>query len=275
MMYGSKPTDGGHFLMNDEDYRSFIAKEPQAASVIKPFLSAKEFLSNRKRWVIWLKGVEPSTLRDMPLVLKQVEKVREFRAASKAESTRNYPHHALFRQLTQPETDFVLVPRHSSENRTYIPFGLFTADHIVGDSCMSIANATPYHFGILTSQMHMAWVRTVCGRLKSDYRYSKDIVYNNFPWPEDITDAQRAQIETLAQGVLDARALYPESTLADLYDPLSMPKELADAHRALDRAVDRLYQCKPFASDADRVALLFKRYQDLTTVGNSSTTMGG
>lgn len=264
MMYGSKPTDGGNFILNDEERDEIISQEPQASAVIKPFISGQEFLNGGQRWVIWLVGVSPEILRSMPLIMQRVEAVREFRAESKAASTRSYPYHTLFRQVTQPESDYVLVPRVSSERREYIPMGFFNAESIVSDTCQSVPSATPYHFGILTSRMHMAWMRSVCGRLKSDYRYSKDIVYNNFPWPEDVTDALSAQVESLAQGVLDARALYPDSSLADLYDPLTMPKELTDAHRTLDRAVDRLYQRKPFASDADRVALLFAWYERLT-----------
>lgn len=264
MMYGSKPTDKGHYLLTDEEYHAFIAQEPGAAVVIKPFISAREFLNNERRWVIWLDGVSPSVLRTLPLVLNRVELVRKFRSESKAATTRGYPHHALFRQVTQPKTDHVVIPAHSSESRDYIPMGFFTKDDIVGNSCFAIEGATLYHFAVLTSAMHMAWVRAVCGRLKSDYRYSKDIVYNNFPWP-DVTLEQREAIGWLGQAVLDARAGYPDSTLADLYDPLTMPPDLRKAHDAVDRAVDRLYAPrKAFTGDTDRLVVLFTRYQQLT-----------
>lgn len=264
MRYGNKPTDGGHFLLDDDQYHAFIAKEPAAASVIRPFLSAKEFLNGQRRWVIWLDGVEPDLIRSLPLVAERVEAVRHFRMASVAASTRDYPYHTLFRQITQPRSRFVLIPRHSSENREYIPMGFFTPEYIVADSSLSLPDATVYHFAILTSAIHMGWVRAVCGRLKSDYRYSKDIVYNNFPWPEQVSDEQRARIETLAQAVLDARAAHPNATLADLYDPNTMPPDLVKAHRDLDRAVDRLYRREGFETELERVEFLFEEYQRLS-----------
>lgn len=260
MMYGSKPTDGGHFLLTNDEYKDFIAKEPAAKAVVKPFISAKEFLNRQKRWVIWLADVSPADLRAMPLVMERVQKVKEFRQASKAASTREYPHHALFRQITQSSGNYVLIPRHSSENRHYIPMGFFTKYDITADSCFAVTDAALYHFGILTSAMHMAWVNAVCGRLKSDYRYSKDIVYNNFVWP-NCTDEQRAEIEELAQGILNTRTEFPDTSLADLYDPLAMPPQLTKAHKALDKAVDRLYRREPFPDDPTRVAFLFKEYK--------------
>jgi hypothetical protein len=263
MMYGNKPTDGGHFLLTNEEKEVLLSAEPQAKSVIKPFVSAKEFLNKQNRWVIWLKGVSPSDLRGMPLVMERVEKVRQFRQASKAASTRDFPFPTLFRQITQSKTNYILIPAHSSENRDYIPMGFFTADDILSNSCFAVTDATLYHFGVLTSQMHMAWMRAVAGRLESRYRYSKDIVYNNFIWPE-ATDEQQAEIEKLAQAVLDARAEFPDASLADLYDPLTMPPVLAKAHKALDRAVDKLYKKSGFSTDADRVAHLFEKYQDIT-----------
>lgn len=262
MMYGSKPTDGGHFLLTDDEYRDFIAQEPQARDVIKPFISAKEFLHGQKRWVIWLVDVSPAELRNMPLIMQRIQQVKAFRLSSKASTTREYPHHTLFRQVTQSPGDYVLIPAHSSENRQYIPMGFFSKDDIAGNSCFAVVNASLYHFGVLMSNMHMAWVNAVCGRLKSDYRYSKDVVYNNFIWPE-VTDAQKAEIEKLVQAVLDARAEFPGSSLADLYDPLTMPLKLAKAHKALDRAVDKIYRKESFESDTDRVALLFQKYREV------------
>ena len=264
MLYGSKPTDNGHFLLTNEEYKVLIQQEPQAAAVIKPFISAREFLNNIPRWVIWLDEVSPNRLREMPFVLARVEAVRAFRAASKAATTRNYPYHTLFRQVTQPKSDHVVIPAHSSEHRDYIPMGFFTKEDIVGNSCFAVEGASLYHFAVLTSAMHMAWVRAVCGRLESRYRYSKDIVYNNFPWP-DATGKQRETIGQLGQAILDARALFPGSTLADLYDPLTMPPALRKAHEAVDRAVDRLYAPRrTFTGDTDRLVLLFTRYQQLT-----------
>ena len=191
------------------------------------------------------------------------------------------PRRTLFRQVTQPSSEYILVPRHTSENRAFIPFGFFSKDAIVSNSCFSLPGATLFHLGVIQSSMHMAWVRTTCGRLKSDFRYSKDIVYNNFPWPDLPTDLEpnqpptpahkaQAAIETAAQAVLDARAQFPGSSLADLYDPLTMPPLLLKAHHKLDAAVDKAYQLcggkKSYASDAERVAFLFERYQQLTSL---------
>src|SRR6185437_15137540 len=183
-------------------------------------------LNARKRWVLWLVDAPPSVIRDNPGVKERVEAVREFRLESKKESTRRRADRpALFDQIRQPTQEYILIPRHSSEIRKYIPFGYFGPQHIIGDSCTAVPNATPFHFGVLSSAMHMAWVRQVCGRLKSDYRYSNKLVYNNFPWPEP-TAKQRAAVEKAAEAVLDARKNFPDSTLADLYDPLSMPPAL-------------------------------------------------
>jgi hypothetical protein len=263
MMYGSKPTDGGNFLFTDDEKVAFLNDEPGARKFVKPFLSAHEFLHGEKRWVLWLVGARPDEIRALPKVMERVDAVDRFRKASKAASTRNYPHSTLFRQVTQPSTSFVLIPGHTSENRAYIPFGFFDENHIAGNSCFTLPGASLFHYGVIQSAMHMAWVRYTCGRIKSDYRYSKDIVYNNFPWP-DLTDAQRDAISSAAQGVLDARAAHPTATLADLYDPLTMPRDLLKAHQKLDRAVDAAYGRKDFKTEAERVAFLFERYQQLT-----------
>jgi hypothetical protein len=184
MMYGSKPTDNGHFLFTDEEKEAFLAEEPGAECFIKPFLSAHEYLHGAKRWVLWLVDATPTDINTLPKVKARVRAVDTFRKASKAATTRDYPYPTLFRQVTQPKSSYVLIPGHSSENRAFIPFGFFSADHIVGNSCFSLPGASLFHLGVIQSTMHMAWVRYTCGRLKSDYRYSKDIVYNNFPWPE-------------------------------------------------------------------------------------------
>lgn len=268
MMYGSKPTDGGGFLFTDEEKVAFLQQEPGAAKFIRPFISAEEFLHNKKRWCLWLVDAEPQEVQNLPMVRERVERVRAFRAASKAASTREYPYHTLFRQVTQPQSDYVLVPRTTSESRRYIPMGFFDRDAIVSDTCQSIPSATLYHFGVLESLMHMTWVSYVCGRLKSDYRYSKDIVYNNFPWPREPSGEKVKAIEVAAQVVLDARAKYPESSLADLYDPLSMPADLVHAHQALDRAVDSAYGKRSFATAADRMNFLFELYRQYLQKGN-------
>jgi hypothetical protein len=275
MMYGSKPTDDGNFLFDDEEKAAFLQAEPGAAKFIKPFISAHEYLHGEKRWVLWLVDAEPAEIRALPKVQERVQAVAAFRRASKAPSTRSYAYSTLFRQVTQPTTEYVLIPGHTSENRAFIPFGFFGKDAIVGNSCFSLPNASLNDFGIIQSRMHMAWVRYTCGRLESRYRYSKDIVYNNFPWPESPSAKHREAIEQAAKSVLEARAAFPSSTLADLYDPVTMPPTLVKAHHALDRAVDAAYaaaekaagrKAPKLTSDAERVAFLFERYQQLTSL---------
>jgi type I restriction-modification system DNA methylase subunit len=273
MMYGSKPTDGGYFLFTDEEKDSFLRAEPKAKKYIKPFLSTKEYLYGQKRWVLWLVGADPSEMNKLPMVRQRIQSVAAFRKASKAPTTQQYPHHSLFRQVTQPKSNFILIPGHTSERRDYIPFGFFTKDEIVGNSCFALPTKTVMHFCVIQSAMHMAWVRAVCGRLESRFRYSKDIVYNNFPWPE-ISDQQSEKLELLGNAILAARALYPKATPAALYDPSLMPAELRSAHRALDRAVDRLYRKAAFLSDRERVEHLFGMLAQLTAplVPESSPT---
>ena len=264
MMYGSKPTDGGYFLLTQEEKTEFLKKEPEAEKFIKPFISAKEFLNGGERYCLWLVDIQPNELKKMPEILKRVEAVKKFRSESVASSTRDYSSHTLFRQVTQPKSDYILVPRTTSENRRYIPLGFFTADNIVSDTCQAIPNGDLYLFGMLTSTMHMTWVKYVCGRLKSDFRYSKDIVYNNYPFPETANDKQKQKVEIAAQAVLDTRAKYPDSSLADLYDPLTMPPDLVKAHQALDKAVDLCYRPQPFVSELNRIEYLFSLYEALS-----------
>ncbi len=266
IMFGSMPNDGGHLLLTDEKKHELLSKEPGAEKFIRPFLSAKEFLNNEPRWCLWLVDIAPHELRHLPEVARRVQAIKQLREESDRATTRElaaYP--ALFGEIRQPKSHYVLVPRHSSENRAYIPLGFFDAKHIAADSCMAIPDATLYHFGVLSSTMHNTWVRYTCGRIKSDYRYSAGIVYNNFPWPE-CSDVQHGKIEEAAQAVLDARAQFPQSSLADLYDPLTMPPALVKAHQTLDRAVDTCYRKAAFTSDAQRVEFLFERYQQLTSL---------
>lgn len=264
MSFGNMPLDGGNLLLSENEKNEFLAKEPSAGKFIKPLISAHEFLNGEKRWCFWLVDAEPSELRRLPEILKRVEAVKRFRLNSVAPSTQKFAATpTLFRDRNRPET-YIVVPRVSSENRKYIPFGFFDKDSIVSDTCMLIANGNLYHFGVLTSKMHVAWVKYVCGRLKSDLRYSKDIVYNNFSWPENPTDKQINSIETAAQKVLDARALFPNSSLAALYDPLTMPPALTKAHNELDKAVDLAYRPQAFASEANRMEFLFELYEKYT-----------
>ncbi len=269
MRFGSMPRDGGHLILDDAGRQELLRDEPGAARWLRPYTGAQEFLNGQPRWCLWLVDASPSELRSLPQVMKRVQAVKDFRMASKAASTRAFAATpALFCQIAQPASDYLLVPRVSSERRAFVPMGYVNAEVIGNDQVLLVPDVGKFHFGVLSSTMHNAWVRFTCGRLKSDYRYSKDIVYNNFPWPESPTDAQRAAVEAAAQGVLDARAQFPGSTLADLYDPLTMPPALLKVHHKLDAAVDAAYGKKPgnFKSDAERVAFLFERYQALTSL---------
>ena len=262
--FGNMPLDGGNLLMTDIEYQEFINKEPLATKYIRPLVSAREFLNGEKRWCIWLCDASPADLRSMPLVMERVKKVREFRDASIAPSTRKFADTpTLFRDRQTPDT-YILIPSTSSENRKYIPLGFFNNRSIANNSCHIIPNGKLYHFGILMSEMHMSWVRYTCGRLESRFRYSKDIVYNNYPWPETLTDKQKQSVEDAAQAVLDARTHFTDSSLADLYDPNTMPPELVKAHQVLDKAVDQCYRSQSFTSEAKRIEFLFELYEKYT-----------
>ena len=264
MSFGNMPLDGGHLLLTDEEKNAFILKEPKAEKFIKPLISAYEFLNGEKRWCLWLVGANPTELRQMPEVLKRVGLVKKFRLASVAPSTQKFAETpTLFRDRNQPDS-YILIPSTTSENRKYIPLGFFGKDAIANNSCHTIPDGTLYHFGVLMSIMHMAWVKSVCGRLKSDFRYSKDIVYNNFPWPQNPTEKQIKAIEEKAQKVLDARLEFPKSSLADLYAPLGMPQTLTKAHNELDKVVDLAYRPQVFMSEANRLEFLFELYERYT-----------
>jgi hypothetical protein len=286
LINGSKPTDGGNLLFSDEEMHTFVRDEPSAKKWIRPFLGADEFINGVARWCLWLVNCPPNELRQMPEVMQRVQAVKAMRAASTDAQTRlDAAKPALFQKDRQPHNNYLLVPSVSSERRTYIPIGFISAEVIVSNLVYSLPNATSFHFGILSSAMHNAWMRYTCGRLKSDYRYSNSIVYNNFPWPEFSESSKKNQplaqvlpaqsaIETAAQAVLDVRAKFQSgeqpATLADLYDPLSMPPELLKAHQKLDAAVDKAYEAsggkKTYKNDAERVAFLFERYQQLTSL---------
>lgn len=264
---GNKPIDGGHYLFTPEEKEVFLREEPEAEPLFRQWVGAKELLNNIERWCLLLGGCQPAEMRRMPQVLARVNAVREFRLASKSEPTRRLADSPTrFHVENIPTADFLVIPEVSSERRHYIPIGFFGSDTLASNLLKIVDTADPYHFGVLSSVMHMAWTRAVCGRLKSDFRYSAGIVYNNFPWP-DPADRQRTAIEAAAQGVLDARSRYPDSSLADLYDPLSMPTDLLKAHQALDRAVDAAYGVRSasarWKTEAERVGFLFELYQEL------------
>lgn len=268
MITGNRPADGGHLIIENEDYEEFLLKEPSARPYVKRLVGSTEFINNKKRWCLWLVGISPSELRKMPMVLQRVEACKEDREKSPDAGRRKLAETpTLFREINNP-VSFILVPKVSSEKRRYVPMGFLDNNTISTDLNFIIPEATMYHFAILTSNIHMAWMRAVCGRMKSDYRYSANIVYNNFPWPTP-TEEQKQKIEQTAQAILDARALYPDSSLADLYDELTMPPELRKAHHQNDIAVMQAYGftkgSEAYKSEAACVAELMKRYQQLCT----------
>ena len=271
MYFGSKPTDGGYFFLTPEEKQEIIKKEPQSGKYIRKVLGAQEYINDIERYCLWLEGITPSELKNSPMIYERVKKVREFRLASKAESTRKFAVRPTeFKQNAQPNTPYLIIPSVSSENRRYVPIGYIQPEVIATNATQIIPNATLYEFGVITSNVHMAWMRIVAGRLKSDYRYSSTIVYNTFPWPT-VTEEQKEFIANTAQGILDARALYPDSSLADLYDELTMPVELRKAHQANDIAVMKAYGMikkvdgkDTFLTESETVARLFEMYQELT-----------
>ena len=265
---GNKPIDNGEYLFLENEKDAFLQKEPSAEKYFYRWMGAEEFLNGKKRFCLYLGKCSPAELKSMPEGMKRIAAVKAFRMASKSAPTQKLADTpARFHVENIPGTDYVLIPRVSSERRQYIPMGFLDKKVLASDAAFILPDASLFHFGVLTSIVHNAWMRAVAGRLKSDYRYSKDIVYNNFPWPENVTSQQKEKIEKLAQAVLDARDLYPGSTLADLYDPLTMPDELRKAHKALDKAVISLYGFKAAIKEPEIVAALLRRYDKLAAGG--------
>ena len=262
LAYGNKPADNGQFVLTTEEKDELLAEEPEASRFIRPYIGAKEYLNGKQRWCIWLLGVDPREYSGMPLIFRRVENVRAFRQASSAKDTRKRAE-APWEFFRTPVHDvaYLAIPRTSSERRKYLPIGFFGTGTVPSDATSVIPDATAYHFGVLESQFHSAWMRTIAGRLKSDYRYSGDVVYNNFIWP-DPTPEQRAVIESCAQGVLNAREAHPGATLADLYDPDKMPTDLLAAHKELDAAVEAAYDVDYNGDEEKIVAHLFKLYAE-------------
>ena len=262
---GSQATDNGYYLFTDEEKIAFLKEEPAAEHYMKRFMMGREFINAIVRWCLWMPDITPTELKKMPKVMERVQAVKKFREESKNTQTKasaSIPWR--FGQYRKPSEHYIAFAKVSSQRRRYIPFGFLTDDVIPGDKLFTIPNATLYHFGILTSNVHMAWMRTVCGRLKSDYSYSTTIVYNNFPWPSP-TQEQRDKIDKTAQEILDARELYPEASLADLYDEVTMPPELRKAHQRNDRAVMEAYGFwGKIKTEPECVAELMKMYQELT-----------
>jgi hypothetical protein len=266
LAFGNMPNDGGNLLLDKSEKDLLLKQEPIAGNYIKRLIGSDEFINGYERFCLWLKGVSPATLKSMPMVMERIEKVKLRRLASHRETTRrlaDYP--MLFGEIRQPSSRYLAIPEVSSERRRYIPMDFVGADIIATNKIYTLSNATLYDFGILTSSMHMGWTRAVCGRLESRYQYSAGIVYNNFPWPQNIANQQKQSIEEIAQTILDIRKTYPESSLADLYDPLRTPPELVETHHKLDAAVDAAYSKRKFSGDAERVAFLFELYQQLVS----------
>ena len=262
MTTGNRPADGGHLLLNQEEMEELVSKYPESKKYIKNLIGAVEYINNIPRYCLWLVNANPGEIRKIPDIICRVEACRQDRLNGAPDRQKLADTPTLFRETKNPQS-FIIVPRVSSENRRYVPIGFLDDTFIPTDSATIIPEASAYHFGMLISSVHMSWMRAVCGRLKSDYRYSKDIVYNNFPWP-DTTEQQKAEIEKTAQAILDARELYPDCSLADLYDELTMPPELRKAHQANDKAVMRAYGFKKDLSESTIVAELMKMYQELT-----------
>jgi hypothetical protein len=257
---GSTPNDDGNFFLTESERKKLIAQDKSLSKLIRPFVGAHEYINNIPRYCFWLYGAKPDNIAQSKVIQERLKKIADYRIKSKRKTTVKYAAMpSLFTEIRQPDSDYILFPRHSSENRKYIPIGFIKKNTIAGDSTSVIPNATLYHFGVLTSEMHMAWMRYVCGRLEMRYRYSGTIVYNNFPWPTP-TDKQRADVENAAKLMLDTRKLFHGSTLAVLYNPQTMPPELVKAHRKLDKAVEGAYG-RAFENDSQRVAYLFELYQ--------------
>ena len=265
MVRGSSPIDDGNLLLTIEERGEYIKREPQGEKFLRPFMMGKDFLNRKPRWCFWLVGANPSDIRQCPLLMQRIEAVRLFRQQSKKSATiESAQTPTLFGEMRPCESNYIAIPKVTSEKRKYIPIDYLKAEVIAGDKLFQMPDASLYHFGVLTSNVHMAWMRAVCGRLEMRYSYSNTIVYNNFPWPEP-TEEQKARITQTAQQILDARALYPDSSLADLYDDLTMPYELRQAHRENDRAVMAAYGFDvKTTSESTCVAALFQRYNQMT-----------
>ena len=271
VVFGNMPNDGGYLSnFTTEEKDSILNKYPQSESMFRKLLGATEFLNNKERWCLWLQGVPPAAYKSIPPIYEAVNNVYKLRNSSNRAATKKLAEYPmLFGEIRQPSTEYMIIPCHSSENRRYVPLGFVPTETIANNAVLILPDTTLYHFGILTSNVHMAWMRVVCGRIKSDYRYSANVVYNNFPWPTP-TEQQKAKIEQTAQAILDARSLYPDSSLADLYDEVTMPPELRKAHQANDKAVMQAYgfPIKDF-TESDCVAELFKLYNNLTKPKNN------
>jgi len=265
MNYGSMPIDDGHLILSDQEKQLYITNK-EIRKFIRPYTGGEEFINNKKRWCIWLKDVDSSEVRQHRFIVERIEATKKFRKASNREATKKLSlTPGLFGEIRQPVSNYIIIPKVSSETRRYIPIGILSPEIIASGSCLIVPNATYYSFGIITSLMQMIWMKYTCGRMKSDFQYSASIVYNNFPWPENPNEKQVQAVEAAAQNVLDARAQFPNASLADLYDPNTMPPVLVKAHQALNKAVDLCYRPQPFINETKRIEFLFELYDKYTS----------
>ncbi|MFC2132011.1 class I SAM-dependent DNA methyltransferase, partial [Bacteroidota bacterium] len=265
IVFGSMPNDGGHLLLSETDKNEYLNQEPEGEVYIREFTGGAEFIKSIKRYCFWLKDSNPEILKQLSILKKKISSVKDYRIASKREGTRKlaeYP--ALFGEIRQPDSDYILIPNLSSGMRTYIPMGFKKSHVIASNLALIIPNANVFHFGILTSIMHMTWIRNTCGMLSTSLRYSNKLVYNNYPWPWEPSEKNVERVKEKAQLVLDTREKYPDSSLADLYDPLTMPPDLVKAHKELDRAVDLCYRPQKFVNESGRLEYLFELYKKYT-----------
>lgn len=265
LIKGNQPTDNGYYLFTPEEKKQFLKEEPKAEKWFRKFIGSTEFINNIERSCLWLKDIQPNELKQLPKVYERVQLVKSYRLKSpKAATVKKAETPALFDEIRQPSSDYLVIPEVSSERRKYLPIGYMSADVISSNKNYMLPNATTYHFGILNSLMHNSWTHHVSGRLKSDIQYSNGIVYNNFPWPESPSEKQFKAVEAAAQHVLDVRKQFPDSSLADIYDPNTMPPSLVKAHQALDKAVDLCYRSQPFPNETKRIEFLFELYDKYT-----------
>ncbi len=262
---GNKPTDGGYFIFTDKERKDFLKEEPGARHLFYRYTGSQEFINGDMRWCLWLENATPEELRSLPLVMERIKKVKQFRLKSSGAPTRLAAETPTrFFYQSQPNRNYILIPETSSERRKYIPMGIVSPKIISSNANWVLPSNDYYLFGVLTSAMHMVWIKTVGGKLKSDYRYSGSMVYNTFPWPVDVAEKKKSAIVSCVEKIFDIRKSYPDSTLADLYDPEAMPPDLTNAHHDLDRAVEKCYRARPFADDQERLAFLFEMYEKLT-----------